>query len=46
MTALIVKFDAQTIGAGGGVTARRQLRDGDGNEKETEQAGGAQGHAT
>jgi hypothetical protein len=36
MTTLIIKFDAQTIGGGGGVMARRQLRDGHENEKQME----------
>jgi hypothetical protein len=27
MTALVIKFDGQKVGSGGGVMARRQLRD-------------------
>jgi hypothetical protein len=27
MTALVLKFDGQKVGSGGGVMARRQLRD-------------------
>ncbi|GKY93280.1 hypothetical protein MPSEU_000295500 [Mayamaea pseudoterrestris] len=38
MTSLIIKFDAQTIGVGGGVTARRQLRDGTASEKGSQPA--------
>jgi hypothetical protein len=32
MTALVIKFDAQPIGTGGGVLARRQQREGDAND--------------
>jgi hypothetical protein len=33
MTALVVKLGAQKVGQGGGVLARRQLRDAEGGDK-------------
>jgi hypothetical protein len=43
MTTLLVKFDAQKVGGGGGVMARRQLRD---IGEEGKQMDDGQEHAT
>ena len=36
MTALVIKFDAQKVGDGGGVLARRQQRESESNENKGE----------